>query len=112
MIEKIAIPLTLFLVLSPGVFTNKKTSVQDVFINALIFVGMYWSIARVLGLALTKADLVVPAILFVLLSPGMLVTIPPMSFMSRKTSFSAIAFHSVVFASVFALLRKIFSKFY
>ena len=112
MIEKIDIPLTLFLVLSPGVFTNMKTSVQDVFINALIFVGMYWSIARVLGLSLTKADLVVPALLFVLLSPGMLVTIPPLSFMSRKTSVSAVAVHSIVFASVFALLRMIFSKFY
>ena len=112
MIEKIAVPLTLFVVLSPGVFTTMKTSVQDVLINALVFIGMYWVIARVLGITLTKADLVVPALLFLLLSPGMLITIPPGSFMSRQTSATAVAVHAVVFTSVFALLRKYFSNYY
>jgi hypothetical protein len=112
MIEKIIIPIMLFLVLSPGVFTNMKTSVQDVLINSLLFIGLYWSIARVLGLVLTKADLVVPAVLFLILSPGMLVTIPPFSIMSRQTSIVSILVHSGVFAAIFALLRKYFSKYY
>lgn len=112
MIEKIVVPLALFIVLSPGVFTTMKTSVQDVLINALMFIGMYWAIARVLGLTLTKADLVVPALLFVLLSPGMLLTIPPGSFMSRQTSASAVSVHAIVFTGVFALLRKYFSNYY
>ena len=112
MIEKIMIPLALFFVLSPGVFTNMKTSVQSVLINALIFISAYWAIARVLGLTLAKADLVVPAVLFVLLSPGMLVTIPPGKFMTRTTSLMAVGVHSVVFTAIFAFLRMQFSKYY
>jgi hypothetical protein len=54
----------------------------------------------------------VPALLFLLLSPGMLVTIPPGSFMSRQTSATAVTVHAVVFTCVFALLRKYFSKYY
>ena len=115
MIEKIVIPFILFQILSPGVFTTMKTSVQDILINALLFVGIYWSISRVIGITLTKADLIVPAILFILLSPGLLLTLPPGSggvFMSRQTSVTAIIVHAVVFTAVFSGLRKVFPKFY
>jgi hypothetical protein len=115
MIEKIVIPCILFQILSPGVFTTMKTSVQDILINALIFVGIYWSISRVIGITLTKADLIVPAILFILLSPGLLLTLPPSSggiFMSRQTSVTAIVVHAIVFTVIFAGLRKVFPKFY
>jgi hypothetical protein len=115
MIEKIIIPFVLFQVLSPGVFTTMKTSVQDVLINALIFVGAYWAIARVLGITLTKADLIVPATLFLLLSPGILLTFPPGSngfFRSGQTSVAAVITHAVVFAIIFALLRKQFPSVY
>ena len=77
MIEKVLIPSVLFFALSPGFFTSMKTSVPDVTLNALILIALYWAIARVLGLTLTKADLIVPAVLFVLLSPGILLTLPP-----------------------------------
>jgi hypothetical protein len=115
MIEKLLIPAVLFLALSPGFFTGMKTSVPDVFLNALILVALYWSIARVLGLTLTKADLIVPAVLFVVLSPGLLVTLPPGPggvFMSRDTSSSAIMLHTIVFTVLFATLRKVFPKVY
>jgi hypothetical protein len=115
MIEKIVIPFILFQVLSPGVFTTMKTSVQDVLINALIFIGMYWSVARVMGITLTKADLIVPAVLFLILSPGLLLTLPPSSggvFRSGQTSIAAILTHAVVFAIIFALLRKLFPTVY
>jgi hypothetical protein len=105
----------MFAVLSPGVFTSMKTSVQDVFLNALIFVAAYWAIARIMGVALTKADLVVPAVLFVLLSPGILLTIPPGPgglIASGETSVSSVAVHTIVFALVFATLRKVFAKVY
>ena len=117
MIEKIVIPFILFQILSPGVFTTMKTSVQDILINALLFVGVYWTISRVIGITLTKADLIVPAILFILLSPGLFLTLPPISggggiFMSRQTSVAAIVVHAIVFTVVFSALRKVFPKFY
>ena len=101
MIEKIFVPLTLFIVLSPGVFTHMKTSVQDVLLNALIFVGAYWSIARVLGITLTKADLIVPPVLFALLN-----------LVYRAPGLTAVGIRSLVFAVVFAILRMTFSKYY
>jgi len=115
MIEKIIIPCILFQVLSPGVFTDMKTSVLDVLVNALIFVAVYWAISRVLGITMTKADLIVPAVLFILLSPGLLLTLPPGSngvFRSGQTSISAVITHALVFALIFAFLRKQFPKVY
>ena len=115
MIEKIIIPTILFQVLSPGVFTNMKTSVPDIMINALIFVAAYWSISRILGLSLTKADLIVPVFLFVLLSPGLLLSLPPGSggvFRSGQTSIAAVITHAIVFALIFAMLRRTFPKVY
>jgi hypothetical protein len=115
MIEKLLIPAGLFFALSPGFFTGMKTSVPSVLLNALILVALYWAIARVLGLTLTKADLIVPAVLFVLLSPGLLLTLPPGSggvFMSRETSVNAIVVHAIVFTVIFAGLRKAFPKVY
>jgi hypothetical protein len=115
MIEKIIIPSVLFLCLSPGFFTSMKTSVADVVMNALILIAAYWAVARVIGLTLTKADLIVPAVLFAILSPGFILTLPPGPggiLFSRETSASAIATHTVVFTILFALLRKIFPKVY
>lgn len=115
MIEKIIIPFILFQILSPGVFTIMKTSVQDVLLNALIFVAAYAAIARVLGLTLTKADLIVPTVLFILLSPGLLLTLPPGSggvFRSGQTSLIAVVSHALVFAVIFAFLRRQFPKVY
>ena len=115
MIEKIIIPCILFQVLSPGVFTDMKTSVPDVLVNALIFVAVYWAISRVLGITMTKADLIVPAVLFILLSPGLLLTLPPGSngvFRSGQTSISAVITHALVFSLIFAFLRKQFPTVY
>ena len=115
MIEKIIIPFILFQALSPGVFTIMNTSVKDVLINALIFVAAYAAIARILGLTLTKADLIVPAVLFILLSPGILLTLPPGSggvFRSGQTSLLAVLIHAIVFAVIFAVLRRQFPKVY
>jgi hypothetical protein len=115
MIEKLLVPAVLFATLSPGFFTSMKTSVPDVFLNALILVAVYWCIARVLGLTLTKADLIVPAVMFLVLSPGFLVTLPPGPggiFMSRETSTSSIVVHTIVFTVIFATLRKVFPKVY
>jgi len=50
-----------------------------------------------------------------LLSPGLLLTLPPGSggiFRSGQTSLISVIAHAIVFAVVFALLRRTFPKVY
>ncbi|MAT63924.1 MAG: hypothetical protein CL881_09030 [Dehalococcoidia bacterium] len=120
--QKVAIPATLFLALSPGMllktngsnisFKNVSTDRMSVFFHGLVFFLVYSVVAKSMGLVLTRNDLLVSTTLFLALSPGMLLTIPPGEVMSGKTSRPAILTHAVVFAVVFALLRKQFPQFY
>jgi hypothetical protein len=60
-------------------------------------------------------NILVPALLFVLLSPGLLLTLPPTAkgvLISRETSIASILVHSLVFALVYFGLRKYFSEYY
>ena len=123
--QKVAIPAALFLALSPGVlvttagknvkFMNGKTNQMAIFFHALVFFLVYSLVARAMGLVLTKTDLLVSTSLFLALSPGLLLTLPPGSagvFRSGQTSLPAAVTHAVVFAVVFALLRRQFPQFY
>ena len=123
--QKVAVPAALFLALSPGVllttegknvkFTNGKTSQMAIMFHALVFFLVYSLIAKAMGLVLTKTDLLVTTTLFLALSPGLLLTIPPGSgglLRSGQTSLPAALVHAIVFAGVFALLRRQFPQFY
>jgi hypothetical protein len=123
--QKVAIPAALFLALSPGVlvttagknvkFMNRKTNQMAVFFHALVFFLVYSLIARAMGLVLTKTDLIVTTALFLAISPGLLLTLPPGSggvFRSGQTSLPAVLTHAVVFAVIFAVLRRQFPQFY
>lgn len=123
--QKVAIPAALFLALSPGIlvttagknvkFMNGKTNQMAIFFHALVFFLVYSLIARAMGLVLTKTDLIVTTSLFLALSPGLLLTLPPGSggvFRSGQTSIPAVLTHAIVFAVVFALLRKQYPQFY
>ena len=123
--QKVSIPATLFLALSPGIllrtdgtsvkFRNGLTGRIAVLFHALVFFLVYSLIAKAMGLVLTRTDLIVTTVLFLALSPGMLLTLPPGSkgvFMSGQTSPASALVHTVVFALVFALLRKQFPKYY
>jgi hypothetical protein len=123
--QKVAIPAALFLALSPGVllttsgtnvkFMNRKTGQSAIFFHALVFFLVYSLVAKAMGLVLTKTDLLVTTSLFLALSPGLLLTLPPGSggvFQSGQTSLPAALTHSIVFAVVFALLRRQFPQFY
>ena len=120
--QKVAIPSILFLALSPGMLLRTNgvkfsvgkvgTDKLSVLFHALVFFLAYSMIAKAMGLVLTQNDLLVTTTLFMALSPGMLLTIPPGQVMSGKTSQVAILTHTVVYALVFALLRKQFPKFY
>ena len=122
---KVAVPAALFLTLSPGMFLktdgtklsfkNMSTDRMSVFFHGLVFFLVYALLAKAMGIVLTKTDLLVTTILFMTLSPGMLLTLPPGKggvFTSGETSQSAVIAHTVVYALVFALLRKQFPQFY
>lgn len=120
--QKVAIPSILFLALSPGMLLRTNgvkfsvgkvgTDKLSVLFHALVFFLAYSMIAKAMGLVLTQNDLLVTTTLFMALSPGMLLTIPPGQVMSGKTSQLAVVTHTVVYALVFALLRKQFPKVY
>lgn len=118
---KLLTPAFLFAALSPGVLlqlpdTNKlasgATSRQAVLFHALVFMIIYKLVAKCMGLNLKQTDLVVPAILFILLSPGMLLQLPDTNLMSGRTSIQSVLVHTLVFALVFAFLRTRFPQFY
>ena len=96
-------------------FMNGKTNQMAVLFHALVFFLVYSLIAKAMGLVLTKTDLIVTTTLFIALSPGLLLTLPPGSggvLRSGQTSIPAALTHAVVFAVVFALLRRQFPQFY
>ena len=119
--KKVLVPALLFALLSPGLILSLPsmklfsgtTSGASVMIHALVLILALWVAAKskMLGTT-TQADLLVPAFLFILLSPGMLVTIPPGSIMSGLTSKAAVGVHTIVFAILFALLRSRFPQYY
>jgi hypothetical protein len=123
--QKVYIPAALFLALSPGIllrtdgtsikFRDGLTGRTAVLFHALVFFLVYSLIAKAMGLVLTRTDLIVTTVLFLALSPGMLLTLPPGSkgvYMSGQTSPASAFVHTDVFALVFALLRKQFPKYY
>ena len=60
-------------------------------------------------------NILIPTLLFILLSPGLFLTLPPASkgvWMSRETSIPSIFLHSLVFAFIYFLLRKFFAEYY
>lgn len=118
---KVLLPAILFGVLSPGMllslpslkFASGQTSFMTVVIHALVLSLLYYLIAKYfLKISLTQADLIVPAVLFMLLSPGMLVTIPPGLFRSGTTGPVPVVVHTFVFALAFATLRSTFPQYY
>jgi hypothetical protein len=117
---KVLTPAILFGVISSGmIFFMKRNGNQFgsvLLVNALIFALLYFLITKyVLKRSLTRADIVVPIVLFIALTPGVLLTIPPGAkglFMSGETSGPAIAVHTLVFALVFSLLRGAFPQYY
>jgi phosphotransferase system glucose/maltose/N-acetylglucosamine-specific IIC component len=60
-------------------------------------------------------NILVPVILFIILSPGLLLTIPPLSnglLKSGQTSVPSVLVHAVVFALIYHVLRTKFAQYY
>ena len=116
---KVLVPTILFALLSPGLITSLPPGsglLTQVLFHALILAILSWGIINfVFKFTMTTADLIVPAILFVLLTPGVLLTLPPASggaFFSGQTGLVQVIVHAIVFSITFASLRGFFPQFY
>lgn len=128
---KVIIPSALFALLSPGLllqlpekipfmnsnaFATMRTSKMSVFFHALVFIIVYKIVAKLRGIMLKPADLLVPTLLFILLSPGFLLNIPAINGKifgaSTNTGYAQIVVHALVFAIVFSFLRSAFPTVY
>jgi len=113
---KVAIPVLLFIALSPTIGLNTtNVNIYDILFRSLLFLITYTVIARALGTVLSRTDLIVTTGLFILLNPGVLLTIPPGSrgvFMSGQGNLESLLSNAVIYAIKFAFLRKYFPQFY
>jgi hypothetical protein len=111
---KILTPAILFALLSPGLLL--RVGPRPLLVHALVLSLVYYLIAKfVLKVSLRPADLIVPAVLFILLTPGVLLTIPPGTkgvFMSGQTSMLAVGVHTLLYALLFSFMRKSFAQYY
>jgi hypothetical protein len=116
---KVLVPTILFALLSPGLLLGLPPGsglLIQVLFHAMILSLLSWVIINfVFKFTLTPADLIVPALLFVLLTPGVLLTLPPDGgpiFLSGHTGIVPIMVHTVVFSILFASLRGVFPQYY
>jgi len=116
---KVLVPTILFALLSPGLLLGLPPGsglLTQVLFHAMVLSLLSWVIINfVFKFTLTPADLIVPALLFVLLTPGVILTLPPNGgpiFFSGHTGIVSILVHTVVFSILFASLRGVFPQYY
>jgi len=135
MMVELVLPAVLFIVLSPGFLLDvdasrvtkgikqvvklgtMKTSMGAVLTHAVVYYVLLDLLRGVFGKQNTKpANVIVPTILFILLSPGMLLHVKPtkmkLNVMDGKTGVEGIVTHAVVLALVYGALRKNFAEVY
>ncbi len=119
--QKVILPTILFTLLSPGVILQlpdttklltQQTSRSSTLFHAVVFAILYRFIASYRGIVLQPADLLVPTVLFVLLSPGILLSLPKKGLFLGSTSSTSVIIHALVFMLIFAFLRKQFPQYY
>lgn len=123
--QNVLAPAALFFLLSPGVLLQlpttfklmtRMTDRRSVLVHSLVLMLVLFLIYKfLLKTTLTQAALIVPAVLFIILSPGLFLTIPPGSgglFMSGQTSLQSVAVHTLVFALLYAFIRGQFPALY
>lgn len=69
---------------------------------------VYWVVATFISkVSLTTADLIVPVVLFIALTPGVIMTLP-----GDTHHAIAVAVHALIFSIIFALMRGQFPQYY
>jgi hypothetical protein len=59
------------------------------------------------NIQMVNANVIVPVILFVLLSPGVILSLPP-----GASRFVQVITHAIVFGVVYTILRSVFPQYY
>jgi len=116
---KVLVPTILFALLSPGLLLALPPGsglLIQVLFHALVLALLSCVIINfVFKFTLTPADLIVPALLFILLTPGVILTLPPIDgsvFFSGRTGLVPVMVHTVIFSILFASLRGVFPQYY
>jgi hypothetical protein len=116
---KVLVPTILFALLSPGLLLSLPPGsglLIQVLFHALVFSLLFWFIIKfIFKFTLTPADLIVPALLFIFLTPGVILTLPPSGgsvFFSGQTGIVPALVHTLVFSIVWASTRGFFPQFY
>ncbi len=96
---KVIIPTLIFMALN-------FQGIRPDLLHVSIFVPAYFLVAKMNGIQLTVADLVVPTMLYMLLSPGVIFQVP------SSGGVPALLAHTLLFATLFAFLRGQFPRYY
>jgi len=100
---KVLVPSILFAVMNPSLFGTHK----HVGVHAFLFSILYFLICKfVVKVTVTKMDLITTTILFILLTPDILLSIP------KHGGPTTLLVHTTVFAIAFAFIRGIFPEYY
>lgn len=107
---KVLTPALLFAILSPGLilgFPSGSGLLVQVCVHALIMCILDFLIIKYgFQLNVTTADIIVPGVLFVMMTPGVLLTLPSMSLPA------SVGIHTLVFSMFYAFLRGQFPQYY
>lgn len=113
---KVFVPAILFALLSPGLLVNLPPGaglLTQTLFHALVFAILTWVVINFgFKFTMTSADMIVPALLFIMLTPGVILTLPPGEFFSGNTGVVPVVVHAMIFSILFATLRGIFPQFY
>ena len=116
---KVLVPTVLFALLSPELLVALPPGaglLRQTLFHALVLAILSWFIIKfIFKFTITLADLIMPALMFIILTPGVILTIPPGNggvFFSSETSLVAVLVHTVIFSLMFASIRGLFPKYY
>ena len=107
---KVLTPALLFAILSPGLILGIPSGsglLVQVCMHALLMCILDFLIIKYgFKLNVTTTDIIVPGVLFVLMTPGVLLNLPSVSLPT------SVGVHTLVFALFYAFLRGQFPEYY
>jgi hypothetical protein len=116
---KVLVPSVLFALLSPELilaFPPNYGFLEQVLFHALIMSILTWFIIKfIFRYTVTVADIIVPATVFILMTPGVILTLPPIGgkfLFSGETGITQIMVHTMIFAVLYASVRGVFPSFF
>lgn len=93
---KMIIPTLLFIFLSPGIVVPRT---NNFLILSLLYMMIDWVASKAVGDIVTRADLIVPSVLFFLLA-------------SRSGNMNSVMIRAFIFILLFVIIRKLLPDFF